>query len=123
MNDIIGTIIRFTSATETVDVTVDQDKATVRDLLSMLPLDDLTFRDNGGLEKVSHLPRKLDENSPASGLCRGTLIYFTGWGSLGFWYTRMPFPARKELLHIGRFETTKQRLAFFESGTVRAERV
>lgn len=41
MNDIIGTVIRFTSATETVDVTVDQDTATVRDLLSMLPLDDL----------------------------------------------------------------------------------
>ncbi len=95
----------------------------MRDFLTLLQLEDLTFRDCGGLEKGDTPPRKLNENSPTSGLRRSTLIYFTGWGSLGHWYTRIPSPAHEELLHIGRFEATKQQLTSFESGMVRAELV
>lgn len=33
----------------------------------------------------------------------------------------MPFPRRKELIHVGRWEATKEELKSFESGVVSAE--
>jgi hypothetical protein len=79
------------------------DNPTVRDFVSLLPLD-LTITDFSTNEKIAHLPRRLDE----SGLvdfddeAPGDLCYFLGWGSLAFFHDSYVY--RRDLIRLGRIE-------------------
>ncbi|MBK1697223.1 cyclophilin-like fold protein [Rhodovibrio salinarum] len=80
-----------------------QDNATVRDLISMLPLD-LTIEDFSTNEKIAHLPRRLDEEgfAPFHDETPGDLCYFLGWGNLAFFYDDYTF--RDDLIRLGHIE-------------------
>ncbi|MEU5724764.1 cyclophilin-like fold protein [Micromonospora sp. NPDC047738] len=81
---IVGTIVRFTVGSESVDVTIGADSPATRDFLSMLPLT-LTLEEFNGREKIADLPRALRyEGSPGSDPKDGDLIYFIPWGNIGF---------------------------------------
>ena len=83
---LVGTVVRFSSGAASVDVTIGEDNAAVRDFLSMLPLT-ITLEEFAGREKISYLPRKLRHGgSPGSDPESGDLIYFVPWGNLGFFY-------------------------------------
>ncbi|MCA0919246.1 cyclophilin-like fold protein [Pseudooceanicola nanhaiensis] len=79
------------------------DNPTVRDLLSMLPLD-LEIRDFSTNEKIIHLPRRLDEGGFASfgNEAPGDLCYFLGWGNLALFHGAYTF--RNDLIRLGHLE-------------------
>ena len=61
-----GTIVRFSSSTTSVDVTIGEDNPAVRDFLSMLPLT-ITLEEFAGREKIGYPPRELRHGgSPGS---------------------------------------------------------
>lgn len=63
---VVGTVVRFSAGTETVDVTIGEDSPATRDFLRMLPLT-LTLEEFNGREKIADLPRELNyEGSPGS---------------------------------------------------------
>lgn len=80
-----------------------QDSATVRDLVSMLPLD-LTIEDYSTNEKLAYLPRRLDEGGLAdyADEAPGDLCYFRGWGNLAFFHGDYTY--RGDLIRLGRIE-------------------
>lgn len=79
------------------------DNPTVRDFLSILPLD-LTIEDYSTNEKLAHLPRRLDEG----GLVDfdderpGDLCYFLGWGNLAFFHGDYDY--RENLFRLGHID-------------------
>ncbi|WP_319517903.1 cyclophilin-like fold protein [uncultured Martelella sp.] len=79
------------------------DNPTVRDLVSMLPLE-LTIEDFSNNEKIAHLPRRLDEGglAPFSDETPGDLCYFLGWGNLAFFYADYQF--RNDLIRLGHID-------------------
>ncbi|WP_118138643.1 cyclophilin-like fold protein [Oceanicella sp. SM1341] len=79
------------------------DNPTVRDLLSLLPLD-LTIEDFSTNEKIAHLPRRLDEGgfAPFDDETPGDLCYFLGWGNLAFFHDSYRF--RNDLIRLGHIE-------------------
>lgn len=116
--EIVGTVVRFTSDRTTVDVTVGEDSAGVRDFLSLLPTQ-LTIEEFSGKEKISYLPRKLDsQGSSGSDPEDGDLIYFTPWGNLGFYYDASGIGYSDATLHIGTYTATEEQLALLEGGPV-----
>lgn len=120
-DEIIGTVIRFTSGETSVNVTVDEDNPAVRDFLSMLPLE-LSFEEYAGEEKISYLPRELDyEGSPASDLTSGDLLYFVPWGNLGFWYADHGNPTSEQTIHLGTFDASLEELIALEGDGVIVE--
>ena len=85
-DQVIGTVVRFTSDRTSIDVTIGEDSPAVRDFLSMLPLQ-VPFEELAGREKIAYLPRELNvAGSPGSDPEDGDLIYYTPWGNLGFYY-------------------------------------
>ncbi|MFD7025240.1 cyclophilin-like fold protein [Promicromonospora sukumoe] len=111
MTNPVGTVIRFRNKHTSIDVRVDQDNPTIRSLISQLPLHELMFVDNNGLEKLARLPETLDvAGSPPSGIRPGDLICFTPWNSIAFWYDPAGYPPREELVHLGRFNATTSQL-------------
>lgn len=80
------------------------DNPTVRDLVSLLPLE-LTIEDFSTNEKLAHLPRRLDEGGLAdfSGEAAGDLCYFRGWGNLAFFHG--PYRYRGDLIRLGHIES------------------
>lgn len=111
---VIGTIVRFTSETTSVDVTIGADSPAVRDFLSMLPLT-LTLEEHAGREKIGYLPRALmREGSPGSDPENGDLIYFVPWGNLGFYYNADGIGYSDQTLHIGTYEAPLERLDALE---------
>lgn len=79
------------------------DNPTVRDLVSLLPLE-LTIEDFSTNEKLSHLPRRLDEGGLAdfADEAAGDLCYFRGWGNLAFFHG--PYGYRGDLIRLGHIE-------------------
>ena len=79
------------------------DNPTVRDLLSMLPLE-LEIRDFSNNEKIVHLPRRLDEGgfAPFDDETPGDLCYFLGWGNLALFHDDYRF--RDDLIRLGHIE-------------------
>jgi hypothetical protein len=79
------------------------DNATVRDLVSMLPLD-LTIEDFSNNEKLAHLPRRLDEGGHVAFDDEepGDLCYFLGWGNLAFFYADYTYHG--DLIRLGHIE-------------------
>ncbi len=80
------------------------DNPAARDLLSLLPLDDLTIDDYGHNEKIAYLPRKLTgegselfDNEAAGDLC-----YFAPWGNLALFHAGYRWS--NGLIRLGRLE-------------------
>ena len=110
----MGTIVRFSSGTASVDVTIGEDNPAVRDLLSMLPLT-LTLEEFAGREKISYLPRKLTHSgSPGSDPKDGDLIYFVPWGNLGFYYNAEGIGYSDDTIHLGTYEASLDQLERLE---------
>jgi hypothetical protein len=117
----VGTVVRFTSATTSVDVTIGEDSPATRDFLSMLPLT-LSLEEFAGREKISHLPRELNHaGSPGSDPEDGDLIYFTPWGNLGFYYNTSGVGYSDQTLHIGTYNASLEQLTQLEGDDVTAQ--
>ena len=120
-DQVVGTVLRFTSDRTSVDVTIGEDSPAVRDLLSMLPLE-LPFEEFNGGEKVAYLPRELNHaGSPGSDPEDGDLIYYTPWGNLGFYYNTAGVGYSDATLHIGTYNATEEQLSLLEGGPVTIE--
>lgn len=115
---IVGSVVRFTSDRTSVDVTIGEDSPGVRDFLSMLPLE-LTVEEFAGAEKIAYLPRELNyAGSPGSDPVDGDLIYYTSWGNLGFYYDATGIGYSDATLHIGTYTATEEQLSMLEGGQV-----
>ncbi len=117
---VVGTVVRFSSAATSVDVTIGADTPAVRDFLSMLPLT-LTVDEYAGRKKISDLPRALAiDGSPGSDPEDGDLIYFIPWGNLGFYYDASGIGFSDQTLHIGTYDASRDQLKELE-GAVTVE--
>lgn len=117
-DEIVGTVVRFSSGRTSVDVTIGEDSPATRDLLSMLPLE-LELEDLAGREKIAYLPRELTHDGTAgSDPEDGDLIYFTPWGNLGFYYDASGIGYSDATLHLGTYQATPDRLALLEGEQV-----
>jgi hypothetical protein len=115
---VVGTVVRFTSANTSVDVTIGEDSPATRDFLSMLPLT-IGLEEYAGREKISYLPRELNhEGSPGSDPEDGDLIYFTPWGNLGFYYNTSGIEYSDQTLHIGTYNASLEQLTQLEGDNV-----
>jgi hypothetical protein len=119
----VGTIVRFSSNTASVDVTIGEDNPAVRDFLSMLPLT-ITLEEFAGREKIGYLPRKLRHSgSPGSDPESGDLIYFVPWGNLGFYYNAEGIGYSDATIHLGTYDAPLAQLERLEGRvTVRVVR-
>jgi hypothetical protein len=114
----VGTVVRFTSANTSVEVTIGEDSPATRDFLSMLPLT-VSVEEFAGREKISYLPRELNHaGSPGSDPEDGDLIYFTPWGNLGFYYNTSGVGYSDQTLHIGTYNTPRDQLTLLEGDNV-----
>jgi hypothetical protein len=117
---IVGTTVRFSSNTTSVNVTIGEDNPAVRDFLSMLPLT-LTVEEFAGREKISYLPRELSHGgSPGSDPESGDLIYFIPWGNLGFYYNAEGIGYSDDTIHLGTYDAPLDQLERLE-GEVNVE--
>ena len=117
----VGTVVRFSTGSASLDVTIGEDNPATRDFLSMLPLT-LTMEEFAGREKIADLPRALHhEGSPGSDPEDGDLIYFVPWGNLGFYYDASGIGFSDQTIHVGRYNATREELARFEGQEVRVE--
>jgi hypothetical protein len=115
---VVGTVVRFTSAETSVDVTIGEDSPATRDFLSMLPLT-IGVEEYAGREKLSYLPRELDhEGSPGTDPEDGDLIYFTPWGNLGFYYHAAGIDYSDQTLHIGTYHASRDQLDLLEGDDI-----
>jgi hypothetical protein len=113
-----GIIVRFSSPTIDVDVTVAGDTPTIRDFLSVLPLT-IGFEEFNGREKISYLPRPLHTSASAGHDPEdGDLIYYVPWGNLGFYYNADGIGHDDNVIHIGTYNATPADLAGLETGDV-----
>jgi predicted MFS family arabinose efflux permease len=112
--DVVGTVVRFTTGQESVDVTIGEDSPATRDFLGMLPLT-LTLEEFSGREKIAELPRELNHaGTPGSDPEDGDLIYFIPWGNLGFYYDADGVEYSDQTLHLGTYDATAEQLARLE---------
>ncbi|MDF3309696.1 cyclophilin-like fold protein [Rhodococcus sp. T2V] len=124
MAPVVGSVIRFSNAHTTIDVTIDQDNPAVRSLIGQLPLTGLPFSDNQGLEKLARLSEELSTTgSPASGVRAGDLICFSPWNSIAFWYDPDGYHVEPELIHLGRYLATAYQLEKLEAAPVAVQLV
>ena len=108
--EIVGTIVRFSSSTTSVDVTIGEDNPAVRDFLSMLPLT-ITLEEFAGREKIGYPPRELrHRGSPGSDPENGDLIYFVPWGNLGFYYNAEGIGYSDDTIHLVTYESSLDHL-------------
>jgi hypothetical protein len=109
----VGTIVRFTGPDAAVDVTIVEDNATVRSLLSRLPLT-IEFEDFNGREKIGYPPGGLDVVEPGHDSENGDLIYFVPWGNLGFYYNAAGIEFDDSVVLLGTYESTPEQLVGME---------
>lgn len=118
---VVGTVVRFSAGSVSLDVTIGEDNPATRDFLSMLPLT-VTMEEFAGREKIADLPRPLHyKGSPGSDPEDGDLIYFVPWGNLGFYYNTSGIGFSDQTIHLGRYNATLDELARFEDQEVRVE--
>ena len=117
-DQVIGTVVRFTSERTSIDVTIGEDSPAVRDFLSMLPLQ-VPFEELAGREKIAYLPRELNyTGSQGSDPENGDLIYYTPWGNLGFYYNAEGIGYSDATMHIGTYNATEEQLSLLEGDDV-----
>ncbi len=115
---VVGTIVRFSTGSTSVDVTIGEDNPTVRDFLSRLPLT-MTIEEYAGREKIGYFDSRLDTaGSPGSDPEDGDLIYFTPWGNIGFYYNTAGIDYSDQTVHIGTYDASLDDLELLESGPV-----
>ncbi len=120
-DQVVGTVVRFSAESASVDVTVGEDNPAVRDFLSMLPLT-LTLEEFAGREKISYLPRELAHaGSPGSDPEDGDLIYYTPWGNLGFYYNAAGIDYSDQTIHFGTYDASLEQLEQLEGPGVIVE--
>ncbi|OUE07954.1 hypothetical protein CMsap09_03315 [Clavibacter michiganensis] len=118
---VVGTVLRFTGGGQVVDVTLDEDNPTSRDLVGRLPTT-LRFEEFAGREKIAYpAPALATEGSPGSDPEDGDLIYFSPWGNLGFYYDAAGIGFAAETIHLGRYDATPAQLAAFDDADVTIE--
>lgn len=114
-------MVRFSTGSTSVEVTIDQDNPAVRDFLSMLPLT-LTLEEFAGKEKIAYLPRRLAHGgSPGSDPADGDLIYYIPWGNLGFYYNADGIGYSDQTIHIGKFTASRAQLDQLDGQAVTVE--
>ncbi|WP_257226439.1 cyclophilin-like fold protein [Rhodococcus opacus] len=119
-HDAVGTTVRFTAGDTSIHVTMEDNPA-ARDFLSMLPLT-LEFEDFAGNEKISYLPREVDdEETEGSILNQGDFLYYIPWGNVGFWYSFDPSTHAEDSLVLGSFEASLDELEYLEGRDVTVE--
>lgn len=120
-NQIVGTVVRFTAGSTSVDLTIGEDNPTVRDFLSLLPLT-MTLEEYAGREKIGYFERKLaTRGSPGSDPEDGDLIYFIPWGNIGFYYNTAGVGFSNQTVHIGKYAASLEELERLEGQPVRVE--
>lgn len=120
-SNIVGSVVRFSTGSASLDVTIGEDNPATRDFLSMLPLI-LTLEEFSGREKIADLPRPLQhQGSPGSDPEDGDLIYFVPWGNLGFYYDASGIGFSDQTIHLGRYSATDDELARFDGQETRVE--
>jgi hypothetical protein len=109
-DDVVGTVVRFTGADVSVDLTIGEDNPTVRDFLALLPVT-IDLEEFNGREKIGYFSRKLaTEGSPGSDPKDGDLIYFVPWGNIGFYYNASGIGYSDQTIHIGTYDATVEEL-------------
>lgn len=113
-----GTVVRFSSRTGSIDVTVEADNHASRDLLSMLPVE-LSFEEFAGKEKIAHPPRRIDVTAAEpSSAGPGDLAIYVPWGNLALFYAGERTRVSTDLVHLGTFHATPAELEALEDGPV-----
>ncbi|MBL7497747.1 hypothetical protein I6A84_20190 [Frankia sp. CNm7] len=121
VDQVVGTVVRFSSRATSVDVTIDEDNPAARDFLSMLPLT-LTIEEFTGREKISYLPRELEyRDSPGSDPEDGDLIYYIPWGNLGFYYNTAGVGYSAQTVHLGTYDASLEQLELLEGEGITVE--
>lgn len=120
-DEVVGTVVRFTAGSTSVDLTIGEDNPTVRDFLSRLPLT-MELEEYAGREKIGYFePRLATEGSPGSDPEDGDLIYFKPWGNLGFYYDTSGIGYSDQTVHIGTYNASRDELTQLEGQPVRVE--
>ena len=120
-DEIVGTVVRFTAGSTSVEVTIDQDNPAIRDFLSMLPFT-LTVEEFAGREKIAYLPRELTHTgSPGSDPEDGDLIYYVPWGNIGFYYNTAGIGYSDQTIHLGTYDALLDQLEQLEGQGVIVE--
>jgi len=121
VNQVVGTVVRFSAGSTSVEVTIDEDNPAVRDFLSMLPLT-LTLEEFAGREKIAYLPHELAHaGSPGSDPEDGDLIYYVPWGNIGFYYNTAGIGYSDQTIHLGTYDASLDQLEQLESQDVIVE--
>ncbi|KQR46836.1 hypothetical protein ASF82_05370 [Frigoribacterium sp. Leaf164] len=119
--EVVGTVIRFSGGGSVVDVTLEEDNPTTRDLLTRLPTT-LRLEEFAGREKIGYpSPGLIVEGSPGSDPEDGDLIYFTPWGNIGFYYDASGIDYSEKTIHLGSYDATPDQLAAFDDTDVTIE--
>jgi hypothetical protein len=120
---VVGTVVRFSAGSASVEVTIGEDNPAVRDFLSMLPLT-LTLEEFNGREKIAYLPRELAHaGSPGSDPEDGNLIYYIPWGNLGFYYNTAGIGYSNQTIHLGTYNASLEQLEQLEGQELTVEAV
>lgn len=120
-DQVVGTVVRFTAGSTSVEVRIDQDNPAVRDFLSMLPLT-LTLEEFAGREKIAYLPRELAHaGSPGFDPEDGDLIYYIPWGNIGFYYNTAGIGYSDQTIHLGTYDASLDQLEQLEGQDVIVE--
>jgi hypothetical protein len=119
--EVVGAIVRFSGGGRVIDVTLQEDNPTTRDLLSRLPTT-IRLEEFAGREKVGYLsPGLTVEGSPGSDPEDGDLIYFAPWGNIGFYYDAAGIEYSDDTVHLGSYDATPAELADFDGADVTME--
>jgi hypothetical protein len=113
--------IRLTFDGKAIEATL-LDHATVRDLLSLLPMT-LTLEDYASTEKIGYPPRKLSTAGAPAGVdpSVGDIAYYVPWGNLAIFYR--DFGYSRGLIGLGRIDSGIEALSVPGSLKVTIERV
>ena len=118
---VVGSVVRFSAGSTSVEVTIGEDNPAVRDFLSMLPLT-LTLEEFAGREKIAYLPRELAHaGSPGFDPEAGDLIYYVPWGNLGFYYNTAGIGYSDQTIHLGTYDASLDQLEQIEGQDVIVE--
>jgi hypothetical protein len=121
VDEVVGTVVRFSAGSTSVEVSIGEDNPAVRDFLSMLPLT-LTLEEFAGREKIAYLPRELAHaGSPGSDPEDGDLIYYIPWGNIGFYYNTAGIGYSDQTIHLGTYDASLDQLEQLEGQDVTVE--